>query len=174
VPPLGEVRVRDLRTGGLSAKPVTQPVVDHDHVLRHFRSLYVTDGTGLWITVVVERLDGTPNLPAGLPYAADDGDRVRRTARAEVASAGSLRLTHPEAGGADRFDARSELTQEQAAFALAAAPRGYGDPDEGWSHPVSSTALEAGPAPGAPEGLHVFAVRHGSAGPFEPAFEHGA
>jgi hypothetical protein len=172
--PMGEVRVRDVHADGLTAKLVTKPVVGRDHVLQHVRSLYVTDGTSLWVTVAVERLDGTPYLLAGLPYARDDGDRVRRTAEAGVASAGALRLTHPEAGGADHFDARSELTQEQAAFALAADPRGYGDPDEGWRHLVSSTALEAGLAPGAPEGLHVFAVRYGPAGPFTPAFENRA
>jgi hypothetical protein len=47
----------------------------------------------------------------------------------------------------DRFDARSEATQEEAAFALAADPRGYGNPDEGRRHLVTSTALEADPAP---------------------------
>ncbi|MGW2645754.1 hypothetical protein ACWC2T_12730 [Streptomyces sp. NPDC001393] len=171
--PMGEVRVRDVRAAGLAAKLVTKPVVGRDHVLRHVRSLYVTDGTRLWVTVAVERLDGAPYLLSGLPYAADDGDRVRRSAGGEVASAGGLRLTHPTASGSDHFDARGELTQEQAAFALAADPRGYGNPDEGWRHLVSSSALEAEPAPGAPEGLHVFAVRYGPGGAFEPMFEGG-
>ncbi|MFI6564892.1 hypothetical protein [Streptomyces sp. NPDC050534] len=169
--PMGEVRVRDLRTGGLTAKLVTKPVVGRDHVLRHVRSLYVTDGASLWTTVAVERLPGDPYLLAGLPYAADDGDRVRRTAEGAVASAGALRLTHPEARGAEHFDARCELTQEQAAFALAADPRGYGNPDEGWRHLVSSTALEAGPIPDAPDDLHVFAVRYGSTGPLTVSVE---
>ncbi|MFI6658626.1 hypothetical protein ACIBL8_24195 [Streptomyces sp. NPDC050523] len=169
--PMGEIRVRDLRAGGLTAKLVTKPVVGRDHVLRHVRSLYVTDGASLWTTVVVERLPGDPYLLAGLPYAADDGDRVRRTAEGAVASAGALRLTHPEARGAEHFDARSELTQEQAAFALAADPRGYGNPDEGWRHLVSSTALEAGPIPDAPYDLHVFAVRYGSTGPLTVSAE---
>ncbi|MFF4802913.1 hypothetical protein ACFY1U_31635 [Streptomyces sp. NPDC001351] len=164
--PMGEVRVRDVRTGALAAKLVTKPVVGRDHVLRHVRSLYVTDGTSLWTTVAVERLPNEPYLLAGLPYAADDGDRVRRTAGGAVASAGTLRLTHPQAQGPEHFDARAELTQEQAAFALAADPRGYGNPDDGWRHLVSSTALEAGPIPGAPDDLHVFAVRYGSAEPF--------
>jgi len=163
--PMGEVRVRDLRAGDLTAKLVTKPVVGRDHVLRHVRSLYVTDGTTLWTTVAVERFDGTPYLLAGLPYAEDDGDRVRRTAAATVSSAGPLRLTHPQEQGAEHFDARTELTQEQAAFALAADPRGYGNPDEGWRHLVSSTALEADPIPDAPEDLHVFAVRYGSEQP---------
>jgi len=170
--PMGEVRVRDLRTDGLTAKLVTKPVVGRDHVLRHVRSLYVTDGTSLWVTVAVERLDGTPYLLAGLPYATDDGDRVRRTAEGDVTSAGALRLTHPSVKDVDCFDARSEATQEQAAFALAADPRGYGSPDEGWRHLVTSTALGAGPAPGAPEDLHVFAVRYGPGGSFAPAFAH--
>jgi hypothetical protein len=132
------------------------------------------------VTVAVDRLPGTPYLLAGLPYATDDGERVRRTAEGEVTSAGALRLTHPEADGVDHFDARADRTQEEAAFALAADPRGYGNPDLGWSHLVTSTALEAEPAPGAPENLHVFAVRygarrhaagrHGSTGPFAPAF----
>lgn len=137
--PMGEVRVRDVRTDGLAAKLVTKPVVGRDHVLRHVRSLYVTDGTTLWVTVAVEQLDGTPYLLVGLPYATDDGDRVRRTAEpGGVAAAGPLRLTHPGPEGVDHFDARSEVTQEQAAFALAADPRGYGNPDEGggiWSAP---------------------------------------
>ncbi|GAB7106376.1 hypothetical protein JCM4814A_46900 [Streptomyces phaeofaciens JCM 4814] len=164
--PMGEVRVRDLRADGLTAKLVTKPVVGRDHVLRHVRSLYVTDGTTLWTTVAVERLPGTPYLLAGLPYAEDDGERVRRTARAAVSSAGGLRLTHPEAEGDAYFDARAERTQEQAAFALAADPRGYGDPDEGWKHLVASTALEAGPVADAPDDLHVFAVRYGIEEPF--------
>ncbi|MEV5475711.1 hypothetical protein AB0L66_25615 [Streptomyces sp. NPDC052207] len=172
--PMGEVRVRDVRTAGLAAKLVTKPVVDREHVLRHVRSLYVTDGTTLWVTVAVERLGAEPYLLAGLPYATDDGDRVRRTTEAEVASAGDLRLTHPRGQAPDHFDARTETTQEQAAFALAADPRGYGDPDEGWRHLVSSSALEAGPAAGAPQDLHVFAVRYGTQGPFTPAFESGA
>ncbi|MBC9729446.1 hypothetical protein [Streptomyces sp. TRM68367] len=168
--PMGEVRVRDLRADGLTAKLVTKPVVGRDHVLRHLQSLYVTDGTRLWMTVAVQRLPRTPYLLAGLPYAADDGDRVRRTAEAEVTSAGSLRLTHPSSDTVDHFDARADTTQEQAAFALAADPRGYGNPDEGWRHLVSSTALEAEPAPGAPENLHVFAVRYGEDGGFTPSF----
>ncbi|MFF6987571.1 hypothetical protein [Streptomyces sp. NPDC010273] len=172
--PMGEVRVRDVQVDGLTAKLVTKPVVGRDHVLRHIQSLYVTDGTRLWTTVAVERLDGAPYLLAGLPYAADDGERVRRTAEGDVTSAGTLRLTHPTAEGAEHFDARSELTQEQAAFALAADPRGYGNPDEGWRHLVSSSALEAEPAPGAPEHLHVFAVRYGPGdAAFTPAFEVG-
>ncbi|MFE2140113.1 hypothetical protein ACFW9X_44305, partial [Streptomyces sp. NPDC059466] len=48
----------------------------------------------------------------------------------------------------------------------------YGDPDEGWRHLVASSAFEAGPAPGAPADLHVFAVRYGSPGPFDPVVEH--
>ncbi|MFE7977924.1 hypothetical protein [Streptomyces shenzhenensis] len=171
--PMGRVRVRDARAAGLTAKLVGTPAVDRDHVLRHVRSLYVTDGTSLWVTVAVERLAGAPYLLAGLPYAADDGDRVRRVAHGEMVSAGGLRLTHPTGGGADVFDARGELTQEQAAFALAADPRGYGNPDAGWQHLVTTSAFEAGPAPGAPQGLHVFAVRYGPGGPFAPAFAAG-
>lgn len=172
--PMGEVRVRDVQVDGLAAKLVTKPVVGRDHVLRHIQSLYVTDGMRLWMTVAVERLDGEPYLLSGLPYAADDGDRVRRTAEGDVTAAGVLRLTHPTDQGIDHFDARSELTQQQAAFALAADPRGYGNPDEGWRHLVTSTALEADPAPGAPEDLHVFAVRYGPGdGQFTPEFEHG-
>ncbi|WP_019067872.1 hypothetical protein [Streptomyces hokutonensis] len=172
--PMGEVRVRDLRAGGLTAKLVTKPVVGRDHVLRHIRSLYVTDGTSLWTAVAVERLDGAPYLLAGLPYAADDGDRVRRTAEGDVTSVGTLRLTHPTGEGADHFDARAELSQQEAAFALAADPRGYGNPDEGWSHLVTSTALEADPAPGAPEDLNVFVVRYGpGTGPLTAEFTSG-
>jgi hypothetical protein len=171
--PMGEVRVRDVRADGLAAKLVTKPVVGRDHVLRYVRSLYVTDGTVLWTTVAVERLDGTPYLLAGFPYGEDDGDRVRRTADAAVSSAGTLRLTHPEARGPEHFDARADVTQEQAAFALAADPRGYGNPDEGWRHLVSSTALEAGPIPDAPDDLHVFAVRYGTREPLAVSAQWG-
>ncbi|MGW0706171.1 hypothetical protein ACWD4G_09435 [Streptomyces sp. NPDC002643] len=171
--PMGEVRVRDVRADGLTAKLVTKPIVTRDHVLRHVQSLYVTDGTRLWTTVAVERLPGAPYLLAGLPYAADDGDRLRRIAEAEVTSAGDLRLTHPTAEGPDHFDARTDTTQELAAFALAADPRGYGNPDEGWQHLVTSTAYEATPVPGAPDDLNVFAVRYGRGEhPFEFAVEH--
>lgn len=38
---------------------------------------------------------------------------------------------------------------------------------------MSSTALEAGPAPGGPEDLHVFAARYGSAEPLPVSFEWG-
>jgi hypothetical protein len=49
----------------------------------------------------------------------------------------------------DHFDARSETTQEQAAFALAADPRAYGDPDEGWrpSSPPRRSKPDRLPAP---------------------------
>ena len=176
--PMGEVRVRDVRTGPLAAKLVTKPVVGPDHVLRHVQSLYVTDGTRLWTTVVVERLDGERYLLAGMPYAADDGDRVRRITdggrgAVEGAVEGAVHLTHPHLTAPDRFDARAELTQEQAAFALAADPRGYGNPDEGWRHVVATTALEVAPAGEPPEGLDVFAVRYGPGSPFTAAFERG-
>ncbi|MBV1938707.1 hypothetical protein KUF83_19370 [Streptomyces sp. BV286] len=162
--PMGAVRVADQRAGGLAAKLVTKPVVGRDHVLRQVRSLYVTDGTRLWTTVVVERLDGERYLLAGMPYVTADGDRLRRVGDFPlVAAAGGLRLTHPPQDEPDSFDARSELTQQQAAFALAADPRGYGDPDAGWRHVRTTSALEAGPAPDAPEGLDVFAVRYGPA-----------
>ncbi|WP_149828128.1 hypothetical protein [Streptomyces tailanensis] len=169
--PMGETRVRDVRADGLAAKLVTKPVVTRDHVLRHVQSLYVTDGTRLWTTVAVERLPGEPYLLAGLPYVADDGDGLRRISEAAVASAGGLRLTHPTAEGVEFFDARAEITQEQAAFALAADPRGYGNPDEGWAHLVASSALEAEPAPGSPDDLNVFAVRYGPGDSFTATFE---
>ena len=85
----------------------------------------------------------------------------------------SDRLTHPRGDGVDHFDARSEATQEEAALALAPDPRGHGNPDEGRRQLVTSTALEADPAPGSPDELHVFAVRYGSPGPFAPTFEYG-
>ncbi|MFE9649507.1 hypothetical protein ACFYO0_36440 [Streptomyces sp. NPDC006365] len=160
--PMGAVRVRDHRFGDLAAKLVSKPVVGRDHVLRHLQSLYVTDGTRLWMTVVVERLGGERYLLAGMPYVVAEGDRFRRTGELPpVAAAGDLRLTHPPADSPDSFDARHEVTQQQVAFELALDPRGYGNPDEGWSHVMTTTALEAGPAPGAPEDLDVFAVRYG-------------
>lgn len=173
--PMGETRVRDVRADGLTAKLVTKPVVTRDHVLRHVQSLYVTDGTRLWTTVAVERLPGAPYLLAGLPYVADDAEGLRRIADADVTSAGDLWLTHPAAAGPEFFDARADTTQQLAAFALAADPRGYGNPDEGWSHLVASTAIEATPAPGAPDDLDVFAVRYGGSGElFEPTFDRVA
>ncbi|MEU9188826.1 hypothetical protein AB0D14_30640 [Streptomyces sp. NPDC048484] len=174
--PMGAVRVADHRVGGLAAKLVTKPVVGRDHVLRQVRSLYVTDGTRLWMTVIVERLDGERYLLAGMPYVTADGDRFRRVGDSPlVAAVGELRLTHPRPDSPDSFDARSELTQQQAAFELAADPRGYGDPDAGWRHVRTTTALEVGPAPGAPEGLDVFAVRYGSvaAEPLDVVCERG-
>ncbi|MEU9284620.1 hypothetical protein AB0D57_07760 [Streptomyces sp. NPDC048275] len=59
------------------------------------------------------------------------------------------------------------------AVPLPGPPRGYGNPDDGWHRLITSTALEADPAPGSPEGLNVFAVRYGPSRPFTPAFEHG-
>ncbi|GAA2659262.1 hypothetical protein [Streptomyces vastus] len=160
--PMGAVRVRDHRSGDLAAKLVSKPVVGRDHVLRHLQSLYVTDGTRLWMTVVVERLAGERYLLAGMPYVVAEGDRFRRTGElSPVTAAGDLRLTHPPAGSPDSFDARHDVTQQQAAFELALDPRGYGNPDQGWSHIRTTTALEAGPAPDAPEDLDVFAVRFG-------------
>jgi hypothetical protein len=112
--PMGAVRVADHRVGGLAAKLVSKPVVGRDHVLRHLQSLYVTDGTRLWMTVVVERLAGERYLLAGMPYVAAEGDRFRRVGDFPlVAAAGELRLTHPQEGSPDSFDARSELTQQQ-------------------------------------------------------------
>ena len=166
---MGEVRVRDVRTDGLTAKLVTKPVVGRDHVLRHVQSLYVTDGTRLWTR--------SPSNASRASRTCWPGCRTLRTTataapdrEAEVTSAGDLRLTHPSAEGPEFFDARADTTQELAAFALAADPRGYGNPDEGWSHLVASTAVEATPAPGAPEDLHVFAVRHGVRRVFDPGF----
>jgi hypothetical protein len=47
-------------------------------------------------------------------------------------------------------------------------PRGYGNPDQGRRRLVSSTALEAGPAPDA---LHASAVRYGPWGTLTATFE---
>jgi hypothetical protein len=175
--PMGAVRVRDAGVPGLAAKLVTKPVVTRDHTLRHVQSLYVTDGTSLWMTVAVERLPGAPYLLAGMPYVTEDGDRLRRIAAPDEGfadSPGGLRLTHPDRTGPEYFSTMSMTTQEQAAFALAADPRGYGDPDEGWRHIVTTTALEAASLPDAPLGLHVFALRYGPAGPsFTPVVEVG-
>jgi len=173
--PMGEVRVRDAQVDGLTAKLVTKPVVGPDHVLRHVQSLFVTDGTRLWTAVAVQRLGGERYLLAGMPYAADDGDRVRRiTDGGRGAVEGAVNLTHPHLAAPDRFDTRSELTQEQAAFVLAADPRGYGNPDEGWHHIVETTALQVAPAVGSPAGLDVFALRYGPGDDaFTPAFEAG-
>ncbi|MFJ2113633.1 hypothetical protein ACIOEX_17395 [Streptomyces sp. NPDC087850] len=170
--PMGEIRVRDARADGLTAKLITKPVVTRDHTLRHVRSLYVTDGAHLWTVTVVERLPGSPYFLAGLPYVTADGDRLRRIetpAEGWAHSPSDLRLTHPDAASPYHFTSASPLTQEQAAFALAADPRGYGNPDEGWSHLTTTTALEAQPLADSPADLHVFAVRYGApAQPFTP------
>ncbi|MEW1723179.1 hypothetical protein [Streptomyces sp. NPDC093109] len=165
--PMGRIRVAEARTAGLTAKLITKPVVTRDHTLRHVRTLYVTDGSRLWLTALVERLPGSPYLLAGLPYVTAEGDRLRRIAAQpeDFADApAGLRLTHPAATDPTVFAATSPTTQEAAAFALAADPRGYGDPDEGWSHIVTTTALEAEPLTGTPDDLHVFAVRYGAKG----------
>ncbi|CAM5269312.1 hypothetical protein [Streptomyces coeruleorubidus] len=91
---------------------------------------------------------------------------------ADVTEQALARMT-PE-GNLEHPDCVDDIgdTSEQAAFALALDPRGYGNPDEGWRHLVASSALEAEPAPGAPEDLHVFAVRYGPGDEeFTPAFE---
>ncbi len=137
--PMGEVRVRDLASDGLSAKLVTKPVVGRDHVLRHVRSLYVTDGVSLWTTVAVERFDGTPLL-AGLPVRHRRRGPVSRTADAAVAtSAGRAQAGAPSTNGR-RGPLRRPLRDDPGAggVRLAADPRGYGNPDEGWRHLVAS------------------------------------
>jgi len=190
--PMGEIRVRDaVAPGGLVAKLVTKPVVNRDHTLLHVQSLYVTDGTSLWLTTALERIPGVRML-AGLPYAtALDGRLAKITEIAgldlaekgaslvaeggtlvagglAVSSAGELTLTTPDFPGTDGsayFNSPDTigLTQEQAAFRLAADPRGYGNPDAGWCDIVATTALEAAPAPGSPDGLTVLAVRYAPA-----------
>jgi hypothetical protein len=201
--PMGEIRVRDAAApGGLVAKLVTKLVVNRDHTLLHIQSLYVTDGTSLWLTTALEHLPGV-RLLAGLPYAtALDGrlakiteigglDLARKGASlvAEgnrlvagglaVAGAGELTLTTPDFPGTDGsayFNSPDTigLTQEQAAFGLAADPRGYGNPDAGWRNVIATTAIESAPAPGSPEGLTVLAVRYGPSDaadePFAPVF----
>ncbi|WP_228447662.1 hypothetical protein [Streptomyces paludis] len=164
---VAEARVTEGRTAGLTAKLITTPVVTRDHTLRHVRTLYVTDGSRLWLTAVVERLPGTPYLLGGLPYVTAEGDRLRRIAAPPEgfanAPAGNVRLTHPEPPDPTVFLSTSPTTQETAAFALAADPRGYGDPDEGWGHIVATSALEASPLADTPDDLHVFAIRYGAA-----------
>ena len=61
--------------------------------------------------------------------------------------------------------------QDAAQLRPSAASRGYGNPDDGRRHLVSSTAPEAGPVPDAPDDLHAFAVRYGPRGTFTAAFE---
>ncbi|TKA12275.1 hypothetical protein [Actinacidiphila oryziradicis] len=200
--PMGQIRVRDAVASGLAAKLVTKPVVSRDHPLLHTQSLYVTDGTSLWLTVALDRTEGEPYLLAGLPYATQtDGglakitevsglDLAEKGARLTaggsllmgglaITAAGELRLTTPDYPGTDGsayFNSPDTiaLTQEQAAFRLAADPRGYGNPDQGWSHIVATTAVEAAPCPASPDGRVLFAVRYGPAlaadTPFTPAF----
>ncbi|MER5179938.1 hypothetical protein ABT009_16460 [Streptomyces sp. NPDC002896] len=202
--PMGEVRTRDAAAPGLTAKLVTKPVVSAAQVLVHTQSLYVTDGTSLWLTVALDLdpSEGEPFLLAGLPYAKEtDGrlaklvevegldlaERAARLATDGSLHAGGLAVTGaariavttpawPEGDSSAYFNSPDTigLTQEQAAFRLAADPRGYGNPDAGWRHTVATTALEAEPAPGAPAGLTVFAIRYGPAHadePFTPVFE---
>jgi hypothetical protein len=76
------------------------------------------------------------------------------------------------------FDDRmtASLVEAAGTYCLPAAvnrQRGYGNLDEGRRHLVTSTALEADPAPGSPDEVHLFAVRYGFPGPFAPTFEHG-
>ncbi|MDX6346871.1 MAG: hypothetical protein QOF84_1661 [Streptomyces sp.] len=203
--PMGEVRVRDVAAHGLVAKLVTKPVVNRDQGLVHVQSLYVTDGTSLWLTVALERTPGA-RLLAGLPYATDTDGRLAKLTEAGgvsfadkgarlvadgpllvgglgVDSAGELALTTPDVPGSDGsayFNSPDTigLTQEQAAFGLAADPRGYGNPDSGWRDIIATTALEAAPAASPPDGLTVLAVRYGPAHaadePFVSHFAVGA
>ncbi|OAH16187.1 hypothetical protein [Streptomyces jeddahensis] len=203
--PMGQVRTRDASAPGLMAKLVTKPVVSAAQVLVHTQSLYVTDGTSLWLTVALDldRSEGKPFLLAGLPYATEtDGrlakllevaglDLAERAVRVAtdgtlhagglaVTGAAGIAVTTPDWPGTDSsayFNSPDTigLTQEQAAFRLAADPRGYGNPDAGWRHTVATTAFEAEPVPTPPDGLTVFAVRYGPAHtdePFAPVFEH--
>lgn len=201
--PFGRVRVRDVTAApGLAAKLVTKPVVTRGGDLVHTRSLYVTDGTCLWLVVAVDRRPGAPYLLAGLPYATAHGDRLAKLRHAAgvdfaakglrhttdgalvlggmaVAGAAGLRLTTPDFPGTDGaayFSSATtiDLTQEQAAFRLAADPRGFGNPDEGWRHIAATTAVEAPAVRNGPDDLHLFAVRYGPAAtaaePFTPSF----
>ncbi len=172
---MGEVRVRDAAAPGLMAKLVTKPVVSAAQVLVHTQSLYVTDGTSLWLTVALE--------VAGLDLSERAGrlatDGALHAGGLAVTGAAGIAVTTPDWPGTDSsayFNSPDTigLTQEQAAFRLAADPRGYGNPDAGWRHTVATTAFEADPVPVAPGGLTVFAVRYGPAHadePFAPVFE---
>jgi hypothetical protein len=163
------VRSREVVSGQWSAKLVHKALATRSKVLLTTQTLYLTDGVGLHVVVL---LDATKlpqgsrlSLLAGLPYAQPAADRyekilgVRTTEGEElsfgepgksvttkgavqagtlsISGNGPVRVSNPlPPGGLGQFVFSSEVTlpqtQEQAAFALAADPHGYGDPEQGW------------------------------------------
>ncbi|OIV35321.1 hypothetical protein BIV57_21975 [Mangrovactinospora gilvigrisea] len=175
VRPFGTVRCADAAdpAGAVDAKLVVAPVVTRDQDLVTVRTLYATDGVRLWVVALLPA-DGVgraeARLALGFPYAAvprGGGAPVRLDAPGELGA--GLAVHHPEPGGtAFRMD--DPRTREEAGFALAADPRGYGDPDEGWSHIAATSVLEAAPLPrdAVPEGLLALAAVLGPA-PADPS-----
>ncbi|MEU5264108.1 hypothetical protein [Amycolatopsis sp. NPDC021455] len=188
--PLGPVRVRDARDGGLVARLVTKAVVTRDQVMLSVRQLSVTDGRRVMLFGVVPSTDAECVFLAGLPYAeeteagqrkivtvAEPGgpsfdlgtpDAVLPTrgtllaGRLAITAAAGLSVVNPPAGRtAFNSPETLGLTQEQLAFSLADDPRGYGNPDTGWHRVTDTNHLLAEPLPGSPPGFDVFAVRYG-------------
>jgi hypothetical protein len=205
--PLGPMRSRDALAGGLAAKLVTKAVVTRDQVMLRVQQLYVTDGERLHLFCALDRgalPDGAePAFLAGLPYAAEEGERQRRltvltepggrefaldqpeaelataegavlAGAAAIRSAGGLRIVNPPAGPAYFTSPQTAgLTLEQASFALADDPRGYGNPDSGWQRMLRTNHLLAAPLAAAPRESAVFALRYGPAEDPDP-FQVGA
>lgn len=79
-----------------------------------------------------------------------------------IRAAAPLRVINPPNGPAYFNSPRTiGLTLEQVSFALAADPRGYGDPDSGWHRVAATNLVLAAPIPDAPADRAVFAVSYG-------------
>jgi hypothetical protein len=167
--PLAPVRSREVESGQWSAKLVHKALATRSKVLLTTQTLYLTDGVGLHVVVLLDATKLPPgsrlSLLAGLPYAHPAADRYQkilgvRTADGEelsfgepgksvttkgtvhagtlsISGNGPVRVSNPlPPAGLGQFVFSSEVTlhqtQEQAAFALAADPHGYGNPEQGW------------------------------------------
>ncbi|MBP2330497.1 hypothetical protein JOF56_010882 [Kibdelosporangium banguiense] len=194
VRPLGPVRTRDVAITGLAGKLVTKPVVTRDQVMLAVQHLYVSDGDRMYVVAVLDRsalpADVDLTFLAGLPYAAEEGERQHKILTVSepdatpfdlgspgevlatkgillagglaISGSAPLRVVNPPAG---REYVNSPetigLTQEQVAFALGDDPRGYGNPDHGWHRVAQTNHVLADPIPETPHGRAVFALCYG-------------
>jgi hypothetical protein len=182
--PLAPVRSREVGSGQWAAKLVHKALATRSKVLLTTQTLYLTDGVGLHVVVLLDAtklpMGSRLSLLAGLPYAQPAADtyqkilgvrtadrqtilgglRGRECAGGEALSFGEpgrsvttkgavhagtlsisgngpVRVSNPlPSGGMGQLVFSSEATihqtLEQAAFALAADPHGYGNPEHGW------------------------------------------
>jgi hypothetical protein len=129
---------------------------------------YVEEAEGKQQKIVaVGAPDGAP-FDLGLPGATVQAAALHAGGLL-LRSAGGLRVENPPEGTA-YFNSPQTLglTQEQAAFALADDPRGYGNPDSGWQRVAGSNLVLAEPLPMPDSNRAVFVLCYGPHG--EPEF----